>query len=284
MGNITFRRGIPGIVPDAYIVGATAPTQSPPVVAVHGIRREVESMAQLMERRAREIVRTIVLPHFDIGSWKRYQMAACKNRSDLGLLALMDNLVREGHVNAGRFDLSGFSGGAQFAHRFAWIHPDVVDRLCLTAPGWWTFPEVEISWPYGTGTSSGPRSVTGHWLQANLASFLDREITVCVGSEDVSRDKNLRKGDDIDAQQGMTRVTRAKRWCDAISQAAKRAGVTPHISFELLEGCGHSFETCAVRARLDQHFAAPARRCAGCAAHRQCTKHISLKGLERTAA
>jgi pimeloyl-ACP methyl ester carboxylesterase len=192
-------------------------------------------------------------------------------------------------VGDGRFDLSGFSGGAQFAHRFAWLYPDMVGRLCATAPGWWTFPDAGASWPYGMAPGSG--GAESFRLQANLRRFLDREIVVCVGSDDVERDANLRQGGAIDVQQGATRVERARRWCAAAEAAARAEGLRPNITLRVLQGCGHSFADCVIHGGLDRDFAPAATRCAasrccscqlGAICRSISTSHFST--IERTAA
>ncbi len=259
MENTVFRRGIPGLIPDAWIVNPDNINDAPPVVVVHGIQRQVRAMADLLSRRAAETDRTVILPHFDTTHWPRYQRAACPNRADIALLSLMRHLTREGRVAKGRFDLSGFSGGAQFAHRFAWIYPDSVGRLSLTAPGWWTFPDAQIAWPYGIGSADAKHRLQGLWLQANLKPFLARDIDVRVGSEDTLRDPNLRKGADIDVRQGLTRVDRARNWAQAMRDAAHAINIPPHITFDTLPGCGHSFSECVVQAQLDRVFIVPAK-------------------------
>lgn len=282
MNTPIFRRGIPGVIPDAWIINAGQGTAQPPVVVVHGIKREVEQMAQLMCHRAQEVQRTVILPHFDATHWKKYQRAACPKRADIALLNLMRSLTDAGRVSPGRFDLAGFSGGAQFSHRFAWMYPDLVGRLCLTAPGWWTFPEPEVAWPFGMGAAARRRGVEGLWLRANLRRFLDREIVVTVGSEDTKRDANLRKGAMIDALQGPTRVDRARNWVRAMRSAARGVGLHPKISFDLLAGCGHSFSTCVVQAQLDRQFVVPA--CARGRTCADCTTSRNTNSFERTAA
>ena len=254
MGNahIALRPGVPGHVPNAWIISPVGSTEAPPVVAVHGITRNIEAMVQGLAPRAQATGRTIVVPHFCETYWPRYQRASCKRRSDWGLLRLMTALRDEGRVGEGRFDLSGFSGGAQFAHRFAWLYPQLVGSLCATAPGWWTFPDPKVSWPLGIGSNGV--SATGFQFSTNMRRFLDRRILVCVGSDDVARDQNLRKDPDIDAQQGTTRVERARRWCAAAEASARAVGLKPTISLRILQGCGHSFTDCVKHGRLDDAF------------------------------
>jgi pimeloyl-ACP methyl ester carboxylesterase len=268
-----FRTGTPGLIPDAWILNAAAKTKAPPVVVVHGIKREVDQMADLLTEQALAAGRTVILPHFNMRHWKRYQMAACPNRADVALLSLMRALVVEGHVNDGPFDMAGFSGGAQFSHRFAWMYPGLVGRLCLAAPGWWTFPERDVAWPRGTGAPEARGGVQAVWLQANLRRFLDREIVVVVGTADTDRDRNLRAGVEIDAQQGFNRLERARNWVDAMQGAAHAAGLCPDITFDLLDGCGHSFDACVRRAALDRIFVVP------CPALRQPRPHPQLHAL-----
>ena len=252
------RPGVPGVMPDAWIVRPAGPSTAPPVVVVHGINRDVENMARMLAPRAQATGRTLVLPHFSQTLWPRYQRAACNKRADWALLALMAALRAEGQVAEGRFDLSGFSGGAQFAHRFAWLYPAMVDRLCVTAPGWWTFPDASASWPFGMGAAEAGNRPEAFWLGANLYRFLNRRITVCVGAHDTTRDPNLRQGEDIDAQQGPNRVHRARRWCAMAEAQAKAQGIDPAISLRILPGCGHNFADCVAEGGLDRDFVAPA--------------------------
>ncbi|SIO54628.1 hypothetical protein SAMN05444722_3390 [Rhodovulum sp. ES.010] len=278
-----FRPGVPGLIPDAWIVESDCGPAAPAVVAVHGITRGVKEMVSHLLPRARATGRALVVPHFDAAHWPRYQRAACRNRADWALLRLMAALRSEGRIDAGPFDLSGFSGGAQFAHRFAWLYPSMVERLCITAPGWWTFPHADMAWPEGIATA--PRkSSHGFQMRANLRRLLDRRIVVCVGSDDVARDANLRQGASIDARQGANRVERARRWCAAAEARARDEGLTPAISLRLLQGCGHSFVDCVARGGLDRDFIRPLACCAGCQHALTCAGGKAPRTIERISA
>jgi pimeloyl-ACP methyl ester carboxylesterase len=276
-----FRPGVPGLIPDAWVLGSECDPALPAVVAVHGITRSVEEMVAQLLPRALATRRTLVVPHFDTDHWPRYQRAACTNRADLALLRLIAALRCEGRVSADPVDLSGFSGGAQFAHRFAWLHPDAVGRLCITAPGWWTFPDATLAWPQGMGRAADDH---GPQLAANLRRFLDRRIVVCVGGDDLTRDPNLRQGTVIDARQGPNRLERARRWCAEAEASARALGVAPTISLRVLQGCGHSFVECVMRGGLDHDFIQPHARCAGCAKAFTCKIGHVAQFFERTAA
>lgn len=284
MTEPVFRPGRPGLIPDAWVINGGGPAQVAPIVAVHGIRRAVRQMAHLLAPRARETGRTVILPHFDKEQWRNYQRAACARRSDKALLALTQALVEDGTITAGPFDIAGFSGGAQFAHRFTWMYPHAVGRLCVTSPGWWTFSDVNAAWPYGMGLAGARRNAEAFWLQTNLKRFLDRDIVVCVGSDDIKRDANLRSGPEIDAQQGPNRLVRAQNWVRALRAVASDLGVEAGISFNLLKGVGHSFSTCVERAHLDRLFVTPPNLCASCQVRQTCAKSQTTEIYERNAA
>ncbi|KIC51033.1 hypothetical protein RA29_03895 [Tateyamaria sp. ANG-S1] len=208
-------------------------------------------MANLLAPRADATGRTLVLPIFDLASWRRYQLAACKQRSDWALVSLLRVLRDEGVIGHDRPDISGFSGGAQFAHRFAWLYPDQVARLCLVAPGWWTFPDARGAFPLAMGEGCNAREFR---LRANLKHFLNREVHVSVGALDVQQDRNLRQDAQTNAQQGVNRVARARRWTAAAIRAARRVGMQPRVTFDLMPNCVHSFSDCVANARLDRAF------------------------------
>lgn len=254
MAQSFFRRGIPGVLPSAWVITPETPKGAPPLLAIHGLNRETEVMADLLTPQADVAGRTVVLPVFDRRSWPRFQRAACQNRSDWALLSLLRVLRAEGWIGAATPDISGFSGGAQFAHRFAWLYPELFGRLCLVAPGWWTFPEEHHEFPMGIGSTNPKEHATVFRLRANLRRFLDRDIHVTVGALDVVPDRNLRQDPAIVAQQGPHRVQRARNWTAAAIRTARQHNLNPRISFEVMENCGHSFADCIANGQLVQTF------------------------------
>jgi pimeloyl-ACP methyl ester carboxylesterase len=250
--GIRLRPGRGRLQPPAWIV--TPPRPRPgarAVVAVHGISRDAEGMARRLAPRAAAQGRTLIAPLFDEESFPRYQRARCPRRADLALLGLLEALADEGVVPRGPVDLAGYSGGAQFAHRFAWFYPHRIGRLSVAAAGWWTFPDA-APFPYGLGACPTD-AAAARLLTANTPDFLDREIAVAVGAQDCTPDANPRSGPAVDAQQGRDRLTRARRWVGAVAAAAERLGVEPRASLTVLPGCGHDFQACA-DAGLDRLF------------------------------
>lgn len=223
----------------------------PPLVAVHGIRRGARLQAILFAERAAALGQAVIAPVFDKNNWLGYQQAFLCGRADLALMGLMLALRDEGTLQTEQFDLFGFSGGAQFAHRFAMLHPDRVSHLSIASPGWYTFPD-NASYPYGLWPRPNHTDAWSYRMISNLDRFLALPMRVCVGENDCLRDKNTRSGAAIDAQQGLNRLARARKWTEAIRTVADEMQIAPRITLHVLKGCGHDFETCVTKGGLDR--------------------------------
>lgn len=222
-----------------------------PVVAIHGIQRGVRDQAALFAARAAALGRPVIAPLFDEKGWPRYQQVVRNKRADLALLALLSELRLAGIWRTRTVELAGYSGGAQFAHRFAMLYPHLVSRLTVAAAGWYTFPD-DAAFPYGLAPRPGRADDWGPKLAAGLDRFLGLPIQVCVGAEDTVVDPNTRSGPEIDRQQGVDRVTRAMRWAEALRRAAAERGIQPNVTLSVLPDCGHDFRSCVERGGLDR--------------------------------
>lgn len=130
------------------------------VVGVHGMGgsgRGAGGFAGLAQRREDCIV---VGPTFPSDG---YQFLL--KESDRQLLGLMESLGRRHRLHPKAY-LAGFSGGAQFAHRFAHAHPDKVAGYAAHSAG---------SWSTGEG-----------WGEINPATRTIPAIVTC-GLEDTSK-------------------------------------------------------------------------------------------------
>ena len=224
---------------------------APPIVAVHGIRRRAREQAKLFARRAVAAGRPVIAPVFDADRWPRYQLAVRRGRADLALLSLLDTLRRDGIWRTPQIELFGFSGGAQFAHRFALLNPALVTRLTTAAAGWYTFPD-RSAFPYGLVPRPNRPDPWAACDEKALTRFLHLPIQVCVGADDNLRDANTRSGLEIDSQQGRTRLQRAIRWARALRNVAQERGIEPRVTFFALSACGHDFRQCVERGGLDR--------------------------------
>ncbi len=236
----------------------------PPLVAVHGITRDARQQAKLLAAAVCATGRTIIAPHFPSDRWRPYQRVVAGPRADLALLRLMDRpelaaFTRPDMRATPTFHVFGYSGGAQFAHRFALLHPERVRSLTIASAGWYTFPD-DAPFPYGFGPprqrpcdgwSHGPVADWGARMRGNLGAFLDIPTLVLIGGRDCVVDRNTRRGADIDRQQGRARIARARNWSRAMASAAEAMRCHPHMEFRVLPGCGHSFADCVRIGGLD---------------------------------
>lgn len=220
-----------------------------PFVAVHGIHRDARTQALLFGRRAAELGRVVIAPRFSERQWQGYQQVYGKRRADRALLELLDELSASLPIDTSRFDLFGYSGGAQFAHRFALAYPQRVACLHTLSAGWYSFPDGE-PFPYGLGQPVARIPGFSPLLKASLAHFLSLPIRVYVGEHDNVVDEHVRSGAAIDHQQGLHRLERGQRWVGALCEAARVRGVDADIRFHALPGSGHDFKTCVERGGL----------------------------------
>ena len=231
----------PGGVPYLLFVPENFSVSLPPLVLIHGISRNVHQHLDAFSGLARQTGRMLIAPLFDEGRCKRYQQVRTRQcRADQMLLAvLQDARHLSGHLFK-QIILYGFSGGAQFGHRFAMLHPEMVSHLAIASAGWYTFPDHQQVFPYGISTNNRK----GKRLAQNLKRFLLIPMLVMTGEFDIKRDVNLRKGKTIDHQQGRSRVERAARWVRAMQRAAAAQGIKSDISLSILPDSTHDFNRC----------------------------------------
>ena len=221
-----------------------------PLVSIHGVLRDARGQALGFAAEAAKAGRVVIAPLFDKARYPAYQRLILGRRADRALLSLLDRLDRTGQADCRRFDLFGYSGGAQFAHRFALLYPQRVRRLTLAAAGWYTFPD-DCPYPYGLASPRRPTRAWGPHVEAGLIHLLERPIQVCVGELDNQPDALTRTGPDIDRQQGRDRLARAANWVDAMQRAGEARGIETDIRLYRLPGVGHDFRDCIRQGGVD---------------------------------
>lgn len=224
-----------------YVPSQVDPTARP-LVVVHGISRRAHVHLATFAPFAEVSGRILIAPLFSKARCRRYQQLVVDPcQADEALFATLRAVATKTGYDMGQVDLFGFSGGAQFAHRFAMMYPERVRRLAVSSAGWYTLPDFEEAYPYGLAAASDRRER----FRAKLPDFLAIPTLVMVGEKDLNRDDSLRQLPELDRRQGLTRVERAARWTQAMRQAAADHGIPAEVSFHVLPGCGHSFEDCA---------------------------------------
>jgi len=148
------------------------------LLTMHGHDREtsvrIEHFVALAERH-----RYVLLgPHFPPSI--RFQMLGIGGeRADLRLLNLVEEVSEDLSLGADQFDLVGYSGGAQFAHRFLYVWPRRLRAIVVGAPGTVTVPSTRERWPSGVRSLA---KVAG--ARFNLAEVRQPRIMLLVGAED----------------------------------------------------------------------------------------------------
>ena len=211
------------------------------LVSVHGISRNavqhVEGFAPLAERYGA----AIVAPLFPAREFRRYQqlgVSASESRADLAFDRMLDDAARLIGTDPYPLRIFGFSGGGQFAHRYALFYPRRVARQVLGAPGWYTFPNPQDAYPLGLRSSSA-------WakLRFNPGQFLKVATRVLVGARDDVRDEDLNRTRAIDVHQGLDRVERGRRWVGAMQGLARAYAIPATFEFVNVPRADHAFES-----------------------------------------
>ena len=246
--RVTFRAfGSPTLREYFSYVPEGAGPGSPVLVLVHGITRRAAEQVFRFRDEADRSGTILIAPQFPKVIYGQYQQVVDKKgtRADLAFIDIVRDFAAVIGDHPGKFHLFGFSGGAQFAHRFAMMYPDLVATLSLASAGWYTLPDESLPYPYGIGTHPIPGQ------SFDIGSFLAIERHIYVGSEDRFHDDALRRSSKLDRIQGSNRVERASRWAEALNAASQRlAAFPPKSSFELLKGVGHSFASSTRRRSL----------------------------------
>ncbi|MEQ5872761.1 alpha/beta hydrolase [Sagittula sp. NFXS13] len=135
--------------------------------------------------------------------------------------------------------LFGFSGGAQFAQRYALFRAAELDGLILAAPGGVTLLREDVAWWPGLG---GAEAATGAELDWEALAALPTALFV--GSEDrakgvVNRGPGTRFGSEQAGLAGETRIDKVHALRDSLT------ALGAPVTLTLIPGVGHTLAPCA---------------------------------------
>ncbi len=104
--------------------------------------------------------------------------------------------------HASRYNMYGFSAGAQFAHRFMFFKPNArFDKVFAAGAGWYTIPDISVSFPYGLAESP--------LEDKPLEVYFSKELILQIGTLDNNpNESGLRRNEIVD-EQGDNRYDRA---------------------------------------------------------------------------
>ncbi len=223
--------------------------RAPLFVAIHGMSRNADQQARLLSAYCDMYGAVLLAPVFSAEQFPDYQRLGRRGRgrrADLALNAIVAETVEATGAAGDRFYLFGYSGGAQFAHRYLMAHPHRVAGAVIAGCGWYTLPDPTRRFPYGTRMSRKLPEV--HF---DAEEFLSVPVTVMVGTDDNARDA-LRHRDRLDREQGASRLERARNWVAAMEAAAAAHRLQSRVRFEEIADCGHSFRLAILRGGLGE--------------------------------
>jgi dienelactone hydrolase len=205
----------------------------PLLIVVHDTTRNAVGCRDAFARFADEYRAAVLAPLFtaeatepaDAHNYKL--LAPGPLRPDLALLHMVDEVAAGGRVAAGRFLLHGFSGGAQFAHRFLYLHPDRLAGVSVAAPGRVTPLNESLRWWGGVADA---QERFGRLVK--IDSVRRVPVQVLAGGADRGPVEPGNPGGEI-AATGADRVARGRFLHDSLVQQ----GVPSQ--FELVPDAGH---------------------------------------------
>ena len=124
-------------------------------VFMHGTGRRTGLYLDHFAELARAQRAAVLTPLFPAGldgpdDINNYKLIECAGvRFDEILIDIVAEVSHRWNVEGSRFFLHGFSGGGQFANRFAMMHPDRLGAVSIGAPGQITLPRADLLWPDG---------------------------------------------------------------------------------------------------------------------------------------
>jgi len=225
------------------------------IVCVHGISRRSKEQIQLLSKGARENSTVLIAPLFDNHyhpSYQRHKAGIDGLRSDEVLNNIITDVEKRFKLRIEQFDLFGFSGGAQFSHRYALRYPKKISKLICCAAGWYTFPDLELPFPHGLGCNHDLEFML-ETVDERLVDFLEIPITIAVGEYDKHSDSSLNRTKKVNKQQGFNRIERAVRWTNSLLEQSERLETEAQLRFILLPKCGHSFTECVSYGMLSSY-------------------------------
>ena len=218
------------------------------LVLVHGISRNSYEIIDEFSKQADIHGYLLIAPIFTKEFSTDYQRLGRMGkgpRSDYQLMTIINDCKKKLNINFTQFDLFGFSAGAQYAHRFAFAHPNMVKKVALVAAGWYTLPTIDLAYPRGTRIKNQFTDI-----KFDPQRYLRIKFKVYVGGNDNKRDAALNKSRKIDITQGKNRVSRAKNWVDLMRFQIEKHAIDNSIEMEILTEVEHDFLDCVQNSQL----------------------------------
>jgi poly(3-hydroxybutyrate) depolymerase len=144
----------------------------------------------------------------------------------------VDEVASRYSIATERFYLHGFSGGAQFAHRFFYLHPDRLAGISIAAPG--RITQLDDAQPWWLGTMDFEERFG---RPVDLAALRRVPVLMVIGDADVETWEINNPGErnwmDGTEKTGTTRIERLR----TLEQNFRDHGLS--VRFETVPGIAH---------------------------------------------
>jgi poly(3-hydroxybutyrate) depolymerase len=154
---------------------------------IHGEGRRFQFLLNALAPVAKACNYLILCPLFPAnilrdGNTEGYKyLAEGSIRYDRILLDMVAEVKSAFDFEEDRFALGGYSGGAQFAHRFMYLHPKQLSAVSIAAPGSVTLPDSSIEWWPGIG------NMAEHFdAELNIHDVAALRLQLVIGEEDTA--------------------------------------------------------------------------------------------------
>lgn len=170
-------------VPDGY--DPAGDRVHPLAVLVHGSLRDADILRDTFIDFAEAHQCLLLAPLFPAGiddaeDLHNYKHIAYRGiRYDLIVLDMIEELAGRYRVAKEKVLMHGFSGGAQFAHRFFYLHPGRLRAVSVGAPGTVTLPD-QRDWWVGV---KGMEEIFGRPF--DVAAMRDVAVQLVIGDQDI---------------------------------------------------------------------------------------------------
>lgn len=216
-------------------------------IILHGASRNADEYMESWIEKSREYGIILLAPEFTkaqftIGEYNQGMMVDTMDQLrplNQTLFSLLDPMFEyaksELNLQQETYNLFGHSAGGQFVHRYLQFYPsDKVQKSVAANPGWYTFPDETIAFPYGIrGLVNTPNEYR--------ATFYEKDLLVLVGTADTLRTGKLRVNEQAD-RQGKNRFERGHNFFSWNKQKASESGQNFNWTLDEVPDVGHQFQ------------------------------------------
>ena len=214
------------------------------IFVIHGNSRNADGYLNVWMKLANKHNVLLIAPEFNRPSFPSYNTLMMSTSSgrirenkDLYLNNSIDLFFE--HFNekfgleAQDYMIYGHSGGSQFVHRYLLLsdNPKASKAVAANA-GWYTFLHGA---PYPYGIKNPPIELTS----AHIRKFLNTEIHILIGSEDVKVDSSVNQSDGANAQ-GRNRFQRANNFFNVATDIVEENNLDFKWKYQIVNGAAHS--------------------------------------------